>query len=75
MVKSEEATGQLMVHGALAEQLLADPDSVELWKLLCEGSPYFRLVFEDGSDFEVVLQASGQAGGFSLREYLPGAPP
>lgn len=75
MVRAEETAGQLRMHGALAEQVLADPDSVELWKLLGKGSPYFRLVFEDGSDFEVVLQASGEVGGFSLREYVPGAQP
>lgn len=75
MVTVEETVGELRVHGVLAEQVLADPDSVEMWKLLCEGSPYFRLVLEDGSDFEVVLQTSGQSGGFSLREYLPGAQP
>lgn len=67
LVTVEESNGELTAQ--LAEQVLADPEAVAVWGLLIEGSPYFRLVFEEGSVFEVAVARTGVAGGFGLTEY------
>ncbi|SDL00687.1 hypothetical protein SAMN05216298_2238 [Glycomyces sambucus] len=70
LVTVEESNSELTAHGALAEQVLADPEAVEVWEMLVEGSPYFHLVFEECSVFEVVVARTGVVGGFSLTEHV-----
>jgi hypothetical protein len=70
LVTVEESNGELTARGVLAEQVLADPEAVEAWELLSEGSPYFRLAFDDGSVFATVVWRTGAAGRFNLSEYV-----
>ncbi len=63
-----ESGSRCSAQGSLNPELLADPGSIEVWGLLCEGSPYFTVIFDDGSEFEVALRQSGTPGEFTLTE-------
>ncbi|MBO3734052.1 hypothetical protein [Glycomyces niveus] len=62
----EEAGAELVARGAL--KALAGSASAEAWELLNGMSPYFRLVFEDGSVFEVEVQRLAAQGCSRLAE-------
>jgi hypothetical protein len=68
LVVIEEAGAELSARGALTAGMLAEIVSVEAWDLLNGMSPYFRLVFEDGSAFEVEVQRPAAQGCFRLTE-------
>ncbi|GAA2170251.1 hypothetical protein [Glycomyces lechevalierae] len=68
LITIEERSADLAARGRLADDALADGEAVEIWDLLCEASPFFRLAFEDGSAFEVVLRAGNRPGEFTVSE-------
>jgi hypothetical protein len=68
LVTIEERNADLAARGRLADGALADGEAVEMWNLLCEASPFFRLVFEDESAFEVAVGQGDRAGEFTLTE-------
>ncbi|MDA1365860.1 hypothetical protein [Glycomyces algeriensis] len=64
----------------LSVEELGDPQAVKGWELLCAIDPvFFRLTFEDGSDFEVRMNPGDETKAFELAEYtgvlLPGTRP
>jgi hypothetical protein len=68
LVAIEERNADMAARGWLAADSLDDGAPVEMWSLLCAVSPHFRLVFEDGSDFEVKLQQGDRTHEFKLTE-------
>jgi hypothetical protein len=68
LVVIEEAGAELFARGALTAETVTDSESAEAWNLLNGMSPYFRLVFEDGSVFEVEVQRLAAQGCFRLAE-------
>lgn len=62
----------LRATGVLTAKELNDPEAVKGWELLCVIDPVFRLIFEDGSDFEVQVAPGVAAGAFELAEYTGG---
>jgi hypothetical protein len=65
-VAIEERNADLAARGWLAAEALDDGGTVEMWNLLREASPFFRLVFEDGSAFEVVVREGDRFREFTL---------
>jgi hypothetical protein len=68
LVVIEEAGAELSARGALTAETLNGFESVEAWELLSGMSPFFRLVFEDGSAFEVEVQRLADRARFRLTE-------
>ncbi|WP_158299849.1 hypothetical protein [Glycomyces paridis] len=60
----------LSAGGALTAAECGDPLAIEAWNLFRAVEPVFKLVFEDGSDFEVEVEPGPGAGGFRATEYL-----
>ena len=56
----------------LAAEELGDPEAVKGRELLCAIDPVFRLVFEEGSDFEVQVDPGVATGAFELAEHTGG---
>jgi hypothetical protein len=67
-----ERSSGLTVTGVLAGEDLNGPEAVTGWELLCSVDPVFRLVFEDGSDFEVRVEPGAETGAFELVECTGG---
>jgi hypothetical protein len=59
----------LSATGQLTLEELGDPNIVKGWELLGTIDPVFRLVFDDGSDFEVHVNPGFETGAFELTEY------
>lgn len=67
-----ECPSGLSATGRLTLEELGDPDIVKGWELLGIIDPVFRLVFDDGSDFEVQVSPGFGTGAFELTEYAGG---
>lgn len=71
-IEIHERVSDLSATGRLAVEALNDPNTLKGWCLLCSIDPVFRLVFEDGSDFEVQVDPGAETGAFELTEYTAG---
>jgi hypothetical protein len=67
-----ERLSGLSATGKLTVETLDDPNAVKEWELLCTIDPVYRLVFDDGSDFEVQVSPGSETGSFQLTEYAGG---
>jgi hypothetical protein len=71
-IEVHERQAGLIAAGVLTVEELGDPEAVKNWELLCAIDPIFRLIFEDGSDFEVRVDPSDKTGAFELTEHTGG---
>lgn len=72
LIEVHEQPSGLSATGTLTAGNLDDPETVKGWDLLCAIDPVYRLIFEDGSDFEVRVDPGHETGSFELTEHPSG---